>query len=191
MRAASIDEVLELYERWGADHYDEDISQLDHATQSAACAVRDGADDALVAAALLHDVGHLLDLASGAASLDAARTPHTARGDLQHEATGARYLAGLFPPRVTAPIALHVLAKRYRCSVDPAYLATLSDGSRASLAVQGGPFTEAEAAAFAARPGADDAIALRAWDDEGKVDGLATPGVEHYRALLERVSTAS
>lgn len=187
--AESVDEVLALYERWGHDHYDEVVSQLDHATQTAALAVRDGAPDELVAAALLHDVGHLLDL--DAAGPAGARSALAGGGDLHHEASGARYLAALFPPAVTRPVALHVVAKRYRCAVDPAYLDGLSDGSRASLAVQGGPFGTAEADAFAARPGAPEAIALRGWDDEGKVDGLATPGLDHYRPLLERVANGA
>jgi phosphonate degradation associated HDIG domain protein len=189
VKATSIDEVFALYEQWGADHYDEAISQLDHATQTAARAVQDGASDALVAAALLHDVGHLLDLATGTTT-DGARAPHTPTDDLRHEATGARYLGGLLPPSVTAPIALHVLAKRYRGAVDPAYLDTLSDGSRASLILQGGPFTPDQVAAFEIRPGADDAVALRSWDDGGKIEGLETPGLEHYRARLEQLCGA-
>ena len=60
--ATSLAEVFALYERWGTDNYDEALSQLDHAIQTAALAVHDGAGDELVAAALLHDVGHLLEL---------------------------------------------------------------------------------------------------------------------------------
>ncbi|MGQ0832808.1 MAG: HD domain-containing protein, partial [Microthrixaceae bacterium] len=104
--ATSIDEVLHLYERWGTERYDEEIRQLEHALQTAALAAADGSDEALVAAALLHDVGHLLDLADGDGTRD--RTV-----DLRHEARGAAYLAALLPPAVTAPIALHVRAKRY------------------------------------------------------------------------------
>lgn len=182
MTPRSVDEVLALYQRWGADHYDEDISQLDHALQTAALAVEAGTADELVAAALLHDVGHLLDLASGRASADDEAV------DLAHEAAGARYLAGLFPPAVTAPVALHVGAKRYRCAVDAGYAASLSEGSTRSLARQGGPMSRAEAAAFAVHPGAAAAVALRGWDDSGKVDGLDVAPLAHYRDLLDRVS---
>jgi phosphonate degradation associated HDIG domain protein len=179
---ARVSEVLALYARWGRDRYDEEVTQLEHALQTAALAAAEGARDELVAAALLHDVGHLLDLEAGrgAAGVDA---------DLRHEATGAAYLAATFPPAVTAPVALHVRAKRYRCAVDPAYHDALSEGSKRSLARQGGPFDASEAAAFEAHPGFADAVALRGWDDRGKVDGLRVEPLEHYRPLLDRVAS--
>ena len=180
-QAASVDEVLGLYRSYANDRYDEDITQLDHALQTAALARSEGADDALVAAALLHDVGHLLDLAQhGQRS--------TSTEDLGHEGRGARYLAALFPPSVTGPIALHVRAKRYRCAVDPEYHDGLSDGSRASLVLQGGPMSVAEAQAFAASPSSASAVALRRWDDGGKVDGIDVPVLDDYRPLLESLT---
>jgi len=184
VRASSLSEVLDLFERWGADRYDEEVSQLDHALQTAALARAAGATDALVAASLLHDVGHLLELgARGAAAGSTA-------GDLRHEAVGARYLASLFPPSVTGPIALHVRAKRYRCAVDAAYHDALSTGSKRSLERQGGPLPPAEAAAFEAQPGFAEAVALRGWDDQGKVDGLEVPPLDDYRALLASLAGA-
>lgn len=179
--AASVDEVLDLYDRWGRERYDEELSQLDHALQTAALAVADGATDELVAAALLHDVGHLLDL-------DATGEYASHDTDLAHEAVGARYLAARFGPAVTGPVALHVRAKRYRTAVDPAYAASLSAGSTASLVLQGGPMSSDEVVAFEANPGFEGAVALRGWDDGGKVDGLEVPDLDHYRPLLERLA---
>ena len=180
----SLARLTELYERFGQDHYDEDLSQLDHALQTAALAEAAGASDELVVAALLHDVGHLLALEAHASRGGRTEDLASAPEDLEHEAVGARWLARLFPPAVTALIALHVRAKRYRCAVDPAYHDGLSDGSRRSLVKQGGPFDEGEAVAFAALPGFADAVALRGWDDAGKVDGLVTPGWQHHLPLL-------
>lgn len=182
-QAASVDEVLGLYRTYANDHYDEALTQLDHALQTAALARSEGADDALVAAALLHDVGHLLDLAQ-----HGQRSTSTA--DLGHEGRGARYLAALFPPAVTGPIALHVRAKRYRCAVDPDYHDGLSDGSRASLVLQGGPMSADEAEAFAASPASAAAVELRRWDDGGKVEGLEMPDLDDYRPLLESLTVA-
>lgn len=174
--ATSVDGVLELFTRYGVEHYDEAVSQLDHALQCAALAADDGAPDELVAAALLHDVGHLLHLRDGGTG--------PGHEDLDHEAVGARHLSALFGPGVTGPIALHVRAKRYLCAVDPTATGSLSDGSRASLVRQGGPLDMAELAAFEANPGHGAAVRLRRWDDAGKVAGLAVAPLEHYRSLL-------
>lgn len=181
--ATSVDELLDLYERWGPENYDEGLSQLDHALQTAALAVAEGAPDELVAAALLHDVGHLLDLAAA----EGQWVPTDI--DLDHESVGARHLATLFSPAVTAPVALHVRAKRYRTAVDPAYASSLSDGSSHSLQVQGGPMTPDEVVAFEANPNFEAAVALRSWDDGGKVDGLPVPPLREYRDLLLRIAT--
>jgi gamma-butyrobetaine dioxygenase len=180
--AASIDDVLDLLERHGAERYDEEIFQLAHAEQTAALARAAGASDAAVAAALLHDVGHLLEIAERQGARD--RTT-----DQRHEARGAAWLAPLFPPAVTAPIALHVRAKRYLCTVDPGYLAVLSPGSTASLQRQGGPLDAEEVAAFEANPGWEDAVALRRWDDQAKVPDLEVPPAASYRPLLESLRT--
>jgi phosphonate degradation associated HDIG domain protein len=174
---ASVDEVVDLYRRFGALHYDEDLSQRAHAEQTAALAAAAGASEALVVAALLHDVGHLLELAD-----DGGRDRSV---DQRHEARGAAWLAGLFPATVTAPVALHVRAKRYRCAVDPAYQRILSPGSVASLERQGGPLDRAEVTAFERNPGWTEAVALRGWDDQGKDLELEVAPLESYRPLLE------
>jgi len=182
--APSLEAIHALYEQWGSDTYDEELSQLAHALQTAALARVAGAADELVVAALLHDVGHLLALEADSAD----GTPVDSSVDLVHEAVGARYLARLFPPAVTGPVALHVRAKRYRGTVEPAYLAGLSAGSTASLAKQGGLLAADEVALFEAMPGFADALALRGWDDGGKLDGLDVPGWESYCDLLRTVA---
>jgi predicted HD phosphohydrolase len=166
----TVDELLGLYECWGAEHYDEEIGQLDHALQTAELAAAAGAAEHLVGAALLHDAGHLLALRGGPVG--------------PHERTAPAFLAELFPASVTTPIALHVAAKRYLCAVEPAYHAGLSAGSQRSLRRQGGPMAADELATFQATPGWADAVALRRWDDAGKVDGAAVPGLTDYEPLL-------
>ena len=191
-KARSVSEVLGLYERWGSDHYDEDLSQLDHALQTASRAVAAGASNALIAAALLHDVGHLLDLdARSPAATASTSTPSSDGRGHAHEDIGARYLTGVFPPSVTGPIALHVRAKRYLCAMEPAYASGLSLGSRASLVVQGGPLSVADSVAFERNPSSADAVALRRWDDAGKVIGAEVASLERYRSLLDQVATGA
>ncbi len=153
-------EIRDLFARYGSDHYGEGISLRSHMVQTALLAEAGDAPPHLIAAALLHDVGHFLH--------PDARTAPTQGQDLEHEALGAAWLSRGFGPEVTAPIALHVQAKRYLCTVEPAYFGALSAASRLSLSLQGGPMSLGEAEVFAQRPGAADAVRLRRWDDLGK-----------------------
>jgi phosphonate degradation associated HDIG domain protein len=173
-RSALADSILDLLARGGATAYfGEPVSQLEHALQTAALAERDQAADPLVVAALLHDIGHLLDRPEA--------TTLAPGVDAQHEEVGNRWLARHFGPAITEPIRLHVAAKRYLCVVEPGYDALLSTASRESLALQGGPMTAEEVRAFRASPWALQAAALRGWDDAAKTPGLAVPGLSHYR----------
>ena len=175
---SAADRILEILESSGAAQYgDEAVSQLQHALQCAHLAECSGASDSLVVAALLHDFGHLIHKLGE----DAA-----ARGiDDRHEVLGRKYLARWFDEDVTAPIGLHVDAKRWLCETEPAYFDTLSPASVRSLELQGGPFSEAEAAAFIARPYAHDAVAVRRWDEQAKDPEAVTPGLDRYRSHIE------
>jgi phosphonate degradation associated HDIG domain protein len=173
-----VDTIYALFAAKGdSAYYGEAISQQEHALQAAYCAEKEGATDSLVVAALLHDIGHLLH--SGPEDI-------ADRGiDARHEAIGQLWLSRHFGPEVTEPVQLHVAAKRYLCAVDPAYRSRLSPASVQSLALQGGPFTVAEARAFEANPYYREAVRLRRWDDEAKVPGLSVPDLPHYRARIE------
>lgn len=174
----SLDSIFALFDVRGQESYGESITQLEHALQCGQCAERDGADAELITAAVLHDVGHLLHRDTAAA--------YAAGTDDCHETIAAKYLARYFAPWVTEPVRLHVAAKRYLCHVEPGYFDELSETSRLSLGLQGGPMSAAEAEVFAAGPHAEAAVRLRRWDDEGKVPGLATPPLDHYRRIAER-----
>jgi len=173
----SVDEVFGLLAAGGSEAYfGEPVTQLEHALQAAWFVKRKGGAEALVAAALLHDVGHLLH-AEGEEAAD--------RGiDTQHEELGAQALAGHLPDAVLDPIHLHVAAKRYLCFANERYVAQLSPASKQSLALQGGPMTKEEAEAFLALPHAQDAVALRHADDAAKVSNLEVPALESYRETV-------
>lgn len=183
---AFVAELSDLYARLGGLHYGEDVSQMEHAVQTAHHAKLDGAPPALVAAALLHDVGHLMQKIGE----DAA--DHGV--DTRHEHIGAGYLARAFGPGVTEPIRLHVAAKRYRVAVDADYLENLSKASLQSLALQGGPMSPGEIETFLAEPAVEAALRLRAYDEAGKAPDAEVAGFETYqdllRDLIERAPTA-
>ncbi|CAL4868042.1 2-amino-1-hydroxyethylphosphonate dioxygenase (glycine-forming) [Asticcacaulis sp. MM231] len=172
----SVDNILHLYATRGDDHYGEDISQREHAEQCAYHAHIDGADDALIIAALLHDIGHLLHKFGE----DAAD-----RGiDTRHERIGSGWLARILPPSVTAPIALHVSAKRYLATTNPSYIEGLSEASLQSFVLQGGIMDPDEVDAFLADPWHDAAMQLRKYDELGKVVGADMPAFASYAPMI-------
>ena len=179
-----VDELLALYASYGGEMYGgEEVTQLAHGLQSAALAEADGASEALIAAALLHDVGHLVD----------KHAPGAARKgvDRQHEDIGSGYLSRWFKPEVTEPIRRHVAAKRCLVVTQKGYFESLSEESVISLKVQGGPMSQDEVRSFLALPGAEDALRLRKWDDLAKVRSKATPDLAYYRRHLEAGLTPS
>lgn len=169
-------QITDLFDRHGDNRYGEHVNQREHMLQCAKLAEDAGDTPAMIAAALLHDVGQFLEGAGDAAE---------AHGhDAAHERLGEVFLSQWFPEEVTAPIFLHVAAKRYLCAVEPGYMEDLSGASALSLSLQGGPFDEAECRTFETHPFFKEAIRLRRYDDAGKQPGMATPDIDHYVAIL-------
>lgn len=172
-----IDDIFALFDRAGATAYfGEPVSQLEHALQAATLAERSGANAAMITAALLHDIGHLLH--GGPEDLVEEGV------DSWHEMVGADWLDLHFGPEVAMPVRLHVDAKRYLCSTEPGYRLSLSPASRLTLELQGGSMSAPEAAAFAVNPYRDAAIQVRRWDDGAKVADAVTPDLDHFRPHL-------
>lgn len=179
---SAVDEVFALYAgRGSAAYFGEAVSMTEHGLQAAHFAELTGGRDAVIAAALLHDVGHLL-----------ASVPediHQWSIDARHEATGARWLRARFGPEVVEPVRLHVRAKRYLCATDPAYVSQLSSASVLTLKLQGGAMSSDEIASFESEPAYREALVVRRCDDRGKIAGLATRRLEDYRALLQSLAS--
>lgn len=150
----------------------------EHMLQAAALAEAEGADDALVVAALLHDVGHFVDEFSAYAMAD--------KFDKQHDVVGADLLAPYFDSRVVAAVRLHVAAKRYLCATRPEYSAQLSAASVHTLSLQGGPMSSLEVAEFEKIIGFGDAVRVRIWDDRAKVPRAPIGAFDDYVPLLFR-----
>jgi phosphonate degradation associated HDIG domain protein len=176
-------DIRHLFEEFGGAAYSgEQVTQREHALQTAALAEAAGASSALVGAAFLHDLGHLLNRQGG--------TP-TERGiDDQHQYFALPFLRASFPEAVLEPIRLHVDAKRCLCAIDPNYFGKLSPDSVRSLKLQGGVFSDEQAAAFLQKPYAEDAVQLRRWDDDAKTPGRVTPALDHYLKVVETLGEA-
>ncbi len=154
----------------------EPVSMAGHMEQTAACALADNASKPLIAAALLHDIGHFV----GDFPIDSLQKSI----DNLHENIAAQFLAPYFPPSITQPIRLHVPAKKYLCAVDKNYYRQLSSASVQSLEVQGGPMAQQAIAAFEANPYYKEAVQLRKYDDKAKVAGKTIHPVSYYHSLL-------
>lgn len=174
-----LEKIEQMVARRGAELYGgEAVTQAQHALQCAMLAERENASASLITAALLHDIGHLLEPGFEQAAQH--------KEDLYHEHIGCRFLASWFGEDVTVPVRFHVDAKRYLCAVDSGYFAKLSPASVHSLELQGGPFRHNEAENFIAQPFATDAVKLRYWDDLAKDVTAKTPSLEYFLYFVER-----
>jgi gamma-butyrobetaine dioxygenase len=170
LRRAPVAELAAMFAGpGGAAYLGEPVTQAQHMLLAGAEALAVNAPDHLVAAALLHDIGHLV------------------ADERHHDTAGAQFLSRWFPPAVTEPVRLHVAAKRYLCATEPGYFESLSPASVRTLGFQGGPMSSAEALAFAAGPYAEDAVTVRRWDEAAKDPDAAVPAFSRFASLLERV----
>jgi len=169
-----IDQIEQLYVEKGCGQYGEAISQLQHALQCAEMARQAEASDEMISAALLHDIGHLLE------------DSESEFGNSDADQIGARFLLPHFSKQVCEPIRLHAQAKRYLCTVEEHYLATLSVASRYSLQLQGGLMEQDEVEDFRAEPFFPLAIKLRRWVEESKQPGLASGSFAEFRPVLDQ-----
>lgn len=149
---------------------EEAVDELTHARQAAACAIEDGADDELVLASALHDIGH---------------SPWFGEhGYRHHDATAREWLTERYGPRVGWLAGAHVVAKRFLVSADPDYAAGLTPASVHSLAAQGGAHVDPE---YATHPWWPDALRLRRYDDAAKVPGAQGIPVSVILEIADRV----
>jgi 2-amino-1-hydroxyethylphosphonate dioxygenase (glycine-forming) len=176
--------IADLFAQSGAEaYYGEPVTQLEHALQCAHLAEQAGAEPAVVVAAFLHDIGHMLPIADELDYMDTY-------GTVDHEGMGADYLRDLgFPERVAELIENHVNAKRYLVAAEPGYAKKLSEASRKTLAFQGGPMDAYEVRKFRQHPDFELILQLRRWDEQAKIPGLPTPDATHYLAMAEAVRT--
>ena len=170
--------IEDIFDRRGAESYlGENVTMSQHMLQAAQCAEKSGADDSLIVAALLHDIGHYKN-----------EIPETslAKGiDNYHEEAGANFLEDYFPISVVEPIRQHVAAKRYLCAVKSDYLERLSPASVHTLNLQGGPMNKEEVKEFEKNDYLEQCVKLRYWDEDAKDPERVHPAFSYYRPLVE------
>lgn len=188
MTEVTVDTLFEALETAGAVQYGtEAISELEHALQIADLAAEMSSDEELVCAALLHDIGRVAvrqdEISDTLVPEHMGKSGNNGRG---HDDVGAELLSKHFSERIVAGTRLHVAAKRYLCTVEPAYNEVISGGSIHTLKLQGGLMSEEELEEFRATPYSDDAVQIRRWDDMAKEVGKKTHPLEHWRDLVAR-----
>jgi [1-hydroxy-2-(trimethylamino)ethyl]phosphonate dioxygenase len=177
------DEIRAIYEQRATRRYGlSAVNQQQHALQSAALAEKLGEPPALIVAALVHDIGHMVHTFG--------EDPAGQGIDDHHEERGAQWLEARFSADVVEPVRLHVPAKRYLCAVDPTYFAKLAPDSVRSLSLQGGPMNPDEVGAFERLPHAQAAVRLRRIDEAAKTPNAQTPSVEHFLGYVDQVLAA-
>ena len=180
-RRQAIDQIINIFHTNGEEEYlGESVSIGEHMLQAAYFASQAGGDDDAVIGALIHDVGHFTSELGVFAMGDVA--------DRLHENAGAILIEGVLPETVVDCVRHHVAAKRYLCAVDRAYYNSLSEASKHSLKLQGGPMRVEECKSFESIQGFDRIVLVRRCDDQGKVSGMMVPPLEHYLPMLYRVA---
>jgi 2-amino-1-hydroxyethylphosphonate dioxygenase (glycine-forming) len=179
---AIVHEIFELYDRFGSENYSgEEVSQLEHMSQAAQLAMKDGFDDEVVLAAFFHDIGHICVKLNSANSMGGY-------GVINHEKAGADFLHDMgFPERVVSLVGNHVKAKRYLTYKYPSYYASLSNASRKTLEYQGGRMSVNEADEFEHDPLFSESIALRKWDELAKEKAVPVIEIEKLKQIAVRV----
>ena len=172
--------LADIFARRGAEEYlGEPVTIAEHMLQGATLAQEAGEEEAIIVAALLHDIGHFTS-EFGSFTMEDTE-------DRYHEAAGAAILERFFPAVVTDCVRYHVAAKRYLCAARPEYFAELSPASVHSLKLQGGPMSADEVTAFEQNPNHSAIVAVRLYDDAGKVAGMETPSFEDFAPMVQRV----
>lgn len=176
---STLESIQKTFQNHGGEKYaDEEVTQVQHALQSAVMAEEERASDSLVVASLLHDIGHIMD---------GNELPKALEENLhdQHESRAYEWLLESFGPAVADPVRLHVAAKRYLCTTDQSYLEKLSPTSLKSYKDQGGRMSEEELSEFENEEFFQEAVMLRKWDDKAKDPDKNTPTIDYYIKLME------
>lgn len=160
------------------------VTELEHALQCAELADQAGADDELVFACMLHDVGrYAVPQEQVSDTLQDVGVVDGARG---HGELGAHLMANMLPARSLFCIRYHAESKLYLCQTNPNYKAKLAGASVKTLAVQSSNCDEARLDELSRHRWWQDAIKVRVWDDAAKVKGRETRPLDYWIGRLDK-----
>ena len=180
-RATIVAVLGDIFARRGAEAYlGEAVTMSEHMLQSAVFAGRENPGEELIAAALLHDIGHFTNEFGD---------DYVEQGiDNLHDEAGARVLEGFFPPVVVACVKLHVAAKRYLCADRQELFHQALRGLRRDSETAGRTHVGRGSSGLReASPGSRKPCAFDRWDEAGKVSGMPTPAFADFAPLLQGV----
>lgn len=171
--------IFDLFNKNGSDEYiGEPVTKYEHMVQSAMIAEELGLSDEIIVGALLHDIGHVCVELTNENNMNGF-------GIKDHDLLGAELLRNYgFSDRVIAVVENHVLAKRYLCAKYSVYLDKLSDASKETLKLQGGPMNEDEMNTFEMHPFFNEIIEVRKIDELAKDEFVQCIPVEKYKNLI-------
>ena len=160
------------------------VTELEHALQCAELADHADADDELVFAAMLHDVGRYA--VPQELVFDTLQDVEIADNALGHGERGAQLMANMLPARSLFCIRYHAESKLYLCQKNPNYRAKLAGASVKTLAVQSTNYDQARLDELSGHRWWQDAIRVRVWDDSAKDKGRATRPLDYWVDRLEK-----
>ncbi len=172
--------IGDIFHRRGAESYlGEQVTMSEHMLQAARLAELEDGRSAMIAAALLHDIGHYTNEFPEDALAQGINN--------HHDVAGAEVLNPFFPQQICDCVRYHVDAKRYLCRVDRDYFSRLSPASVHTLELQGGPMNDDEVTAFESLQHCLEIVQVRKWDERAKVAKLHTPDFEYYAQTLREL----
>ena len=171
-----LDKIVSNFKNNKSLYIGEKITISEHMIQSAMLAEKVGSNDNMICSCLLHDYGHFI--------IDDPEKLVKYKKDGKHESIGYEYLKKFFKKEIVEPIKYHVLAKRYLAR-NKKYFNLLSEASKISLKLQGGPIGSKETKEFQKNNYFKNSLMLRKFDEAAKKKDMKIKSIDEYKYLLK------
>ena len=170
-----LDKIISNFKNNKSLYIGEKITISEHMIQSAMLAEKAKSNEDIVCSCLLHDYGHFI--------IEDPDKLVKNEKDGKHESIGYEYLKNFFNKEIVEPIKYHVLAKRYLVR-GKKYFNLLSEASKISLKLQGGPLNNKESKEFENKEYFNSAVLVRKFDEAAKKKDVKIKSIDNYKSLL-------